>query len=252
MTAPARQRKHAACRRIASAALNAVAALFARRPDAVKRLFYTAAMKELAGPLCAAMAAAHRPYRMLDEAEIDRAAGTVHHGGIVAVAEPRRSRHHRLRAAAAHAAAAGAGRGEQPAQPGRHRPQRRLLRRPALLLHETPRQAMPSDAAYRTAEGGLEHLELHKTRNLGRALTALEPYLPHGGRDADARRDAAAEPAARPPGRPGAGQRGARRVVRGAGGLPPQVRILGAGPVQSLNVAQAAAVLLAALTNPVA
>ena len=31
-----------------------------------------------------------------------------------------------------------------------------------------------------------------------------------------------------------------------------QVRILGAGPVQSLNVAQAAAVLLAALTNPVA
>jgi TrmH RNA methyltransferase len=31
-----------------------------------------------------------------------------------------------------------------------------------------------------------------------------------------------------------------------------RVRILGAGPVQSLNVAQAAAVLLAALTNPVA
>ena len=46
----------------------------------------------------------------------------------------------------------------------------------ALLLHETPLQAMPSDAAYRTAEGGLEYLVLHKTRNLRKALVALDPY----------------------------------------------------------------------------
>ncbi len=231
---------------------NAVAALFVRRPEAVKRLFYTAAMKEVAGPHCAALAAAHRPYRMLDEAEITRAAGSVHHGGIVAVAEPRRvtiidfvrppklplllvldgvSNPHNLGAIARSAAFFGV-RG--------------------LLFHEVQGQAMPSDAAYRTAEGGLEHLELHKTRNLGRALTALEPHY----RTVAATLTADAMPLQNlPRDRPvalvlGNEERGVSFEAREA--CRRKVRILGAGPVQSLNVAQAAAVLLAALTNPVA
>jgi TrmH RNA methyltransferase len=231
---------------------NAVAALFARRPDAVRRLFYIPAMKEAAGPFCAVMAAARRPYRMVDEAEIARVAGSVHHGGIVAVAEPRHlaiidfvrpprypllvvldgvSNPHNLGAIARSAAFFGAG---------------------GLLLHEVPGQAMPSDAAYRTAEGGLEHLELHKTRNIVKALAALEPHY----RTVAATLTADAMPLqSLPRDRPvalvlGNEERGVSAAAVEA--CRRRVRILGAGPVQSLNVAQAAAVLLAALTNPVA
>jgi TrmH RNA methyltransferase len=232
--------------------INAVAALFARRPDAVKRLFYTTAMREQAGPLCAQLAKLRRPYRLLEEAEMARAAGSVHHGGIAAIAEPRRvsiidfvrpprmpllvvldgvSNPHNLGAIARSAAFFGAG---------------------GLLLHEIPTQAMPSDAAYRTAEGGLEFLELHKTRNIGRALAALEPHY----RTVAATLTPDAMPLQNlPRDRPVALVLGNEEHGISAAALDAcrrRVRILGAGPVQSLNVAQAAAVLLAALTNPVA
>ncbi len=229
---------------------NAVAALFARRPTAAKRLFYTEALRAKAGPFCAIMAAARRPYRLLDDAEMARAAGTAHHGGIACVAEPRRveiidfvrppkmqlllvldgvSNPHNLGAIARSAAFFGAG---------------------ALLLHEVPWQAMPSDAAYRTAEGGLEHLELHKTRNLGKALAALDPHY----RTVAATLTADAAPLQTlPRDRPialvlGNEERGISYEANEA--CRRKVRILGAGPVQSLNVAQAAAVILAALTDP--
>ena len=231
---------------------NAVAALFARRPEAVKRLFYTTAMKEQAGPFCAALAKLHRPYRLLDEPDMVKAAGSIHHGGIAAIAEPRTvaiidfvrpprfdllvvldgvSNPHNLGAIARSAAFFGV---------------------KAMLLHEVPMQAMPSDAAYRTAEGGLEHLELHKTRNLRKALAALEPHYRTVA--ATLTRDAMPLQTL-PRDRPIALVLGNEERGVGFDALEAcrrQVRILGAGPVQSLNVAQAAAVLLAALTNPVA
>ena len=193
---------------------NAVAALFARRPEAARRLFYTSAMREAAGPLCAAMAAAHRPPKMALLVVLD------------GVSNP-----HNLGAIARSAAFFGAG---------------------GLLLHEVPGQAMPSDAAYRTAEGGLEHLELHKTRNLRKALAALEPHYRTVA--ATLARDAMPLQTL-PRDRPvalvlGNEERGVSADA--LEGCRRRVRILGAGPVQSLNVAQAAAVLLAALTNPVA
>ena len=230
---------------------NAVSALFARRPEAAKRLFYTAAMKEQAGPLCAVMASQRRPYRLLDEAEIAKAAGSIHHGGIVAVASPRPvgiidfvrpprfkllvvldgvSNPHNLGAIARSAAFFGAG---------------------GLLLHEAGGQAMPSDAAYRTAEGGLEYLELHRTRNLRRALTALEPHY----RTVAATLTPDAMPLQTlPRDRPialvlGNEERGVS--FEALEHCRRRVRILGPGKLQSLNVAQAAAVLLAALTDPV-
>jgi TrmH RNA methyltransferase len=232
--------------------INAVAALFARRPEAVKRLFYTTVMREQAGPLCAQMAKLRRPYRLLEDGEMARVAGSVHHGGIAAIAEPRRvsiidfvrpprlpllvvldgvSNPHNLGAISRSAAFFGAG---------------------GLLLHEIPSQAMPSDAAYRTAEGGLEYLELHKTRNIGRALAALEPHY----RTVAATLAPDAMPLQNlPRDRPVALVLGNEEHGISAAALEAcrrRVRILGAGPVQSLNVAQAAAVLLAALTNPVA
>ena len=231
---------------------NAVAALFARRPEAAKRLFYTADMKEMAGPLCAVMAKQRRPYRMLDEADMAKAAGSIHHGGVAVVAEARRvdiidfvrppkmallvvldrvSNPHNLGAIARSAAFFGAG---------------------GLLFHEVPGQAWPSDAAYRTAEGGLEYLELHKTRNLPKALEALEPHYRTVA--ATLARDAMPLQTL-PRDRPIALVLGNEEIgvsVAAAEACRRRVRILGAGPVQSLNVAQAAAVLLAALTDPAA
>ena len=229
---------------------NAVAATFACRPDSVVRLFYTDDTKGDAGPFCAAMAAMRRPYRLLPPDELERVAGTPHHGGICAVATSRLvdildfanpPRHplmlvldsvgnpHNLGAIARSAAFFGVG---------------------ALLLHDTPLQAMPSDAAYRVAEGGLEHLQVLRTRNLRKALLALTP---HYRTVAATLAPDAAPVRALPRDRPvclvlGNEERGVGWEALEA--CRRHIRIVGAGPVQSLNVAQAAAVLLHELTQP--
>lgn len=229
--------------------LNAVAALFAQRPQAVERLFYAEAMKQQVGAFCAAMAAAHKPYRMLEEPELEKVAGTIHHGGVAAVAQERPvpildmanipkakfllildgiGNPHNLGAIARSAAFFGV----------RH-----------MLIGEGPGHAMPSDAAYRTAEGGLEYLEITRTRHLPRALDQIRKHYrtvatalsPDAHTMADLPRD-----------RPIA-------LVLGheEDGVAPDVlavcrrkiRIPGSGTVQSLNVAQAAAVLLSHLAG---
>ena len=228
---------------------NAVAALFTRRPDDVNRLYYTGAMKEQAGPLCAQLAQMRRPYRLLPDDEMQRAAGTIHHGGLCALTVPREvpmldwqavPRHkllvvldgignpHNLGAIARSAAFFGAG---------------------ALLLHDLPGAAMPSDAAYRVAEGGLEHVELYRTKSLRSALLAMDKHY----RTIAAPLLPAAVPVGRlPRARPvalvlGNEERGIG--VEAAATCRRQVRIPGSSAVQSLNVAQAAAVLLFALTQ---
>jgi len=229
--------------------LNAVSAAFARRPDAVLRLFYLPAQKVAAGLLCAVLATARKPYRMVEAEELAKIAGTPHHGGIVAVtkplvpaildmADPPRGKlllvldgignPHNLGAIARSAAFFGV---------------------PAMLIGEGPGNAMPSDAAFRTAEGGLEHLALFRTRDLPRALLALTPHY----RTVATTLDRSALPLADlPRDRPIALVLGNEET-----GLSPavvaacrrQVRIAGSGRVQSLNVAQATAVLLHALSG---
>ncbi len=223
----------------------AVAALFARRPNDVERLFYTHAAREQAGPFCALLAAARKPYRLLEPEDMAKAAGTQHHAGLVAVARARRvavldlseppkgrtllvldgiGNPHNLGAIARSAAFFGV---------------------PALLIGEGG--AMPSDAAYRTAEGGLEHLELYGTMDLPGALHALRR---HYRTVAATLSDTATPLADLPRDRPvalvlGNEERGVSPEVAAA--CRRQVRIVGAGAVQSLNVAQAAAVLLGSI-----
>ena len=228
--------------------LNAVSATFACRPDAVVRLFYTEAAKMQAGPLCAEMARLHRPYRLLPDDEMERAAGTPHHGGIVAIATERPlgmmdfvrpprypfllvldgvGNPHNLGAIARSAAFFGVR---------------------ALLLHDMPLQAMPSDAAYRVAEGGLEHLEVYRTRNLRKALLALDP---HYRTVAATLTDDAVPPTSLPRDRPVALVLGNEERGVGFEALETcrrRVRVPARGPMQSLNVAQSAAVLMHALT----
>ena len=224
--------------------INAVSAVFATRPGDVRRLFYSADQRQAVGPFCAELAHTHRPYRMLDGPELDRAAGTVHHGGVAAVVAPRivapvdfvrPPRHdllvildgignpHNLGAVARSAAFFGVG---------------------AMVLHQTPLQAMPTDAAYRVAEGGMEHLDLFLTRNIRKCLQALDPFY----RTVAATLTADAAPLERlPRDRPVALVLGNEENGVSFDALQAcrrQVRISGRGGVQSLNVAQAAAVLL--------
>lgn len=222
----------------------AVSALFARRPADALRLFYADALRGRVGPFCAVLARGRRPYRMLPPDELARVAGTPRHGGVVAAARPRSvpvfdparpplvplllvldgvGNPHNLGAIARSAAFFGAG---------------------ALLLRDGPGQAMPSGAAYRTAEGGLEHLDLYRAPDLAACLRALAPRY---RTVAAALADDAVPPSGVPRDRPialvlGNEERGASREVLAACGG--RVRIPGSGRVQSLNVAQAAAVLL--------
>jgi RNA methyltransferase, TrmH family len=204
--------------------LKPVDALFTRRADSVQRLFYLPELKAAAGPYCARVAAARKPYRMVEAEELEKIAGTPRLLLVLdGIGNP-----HNLGAIARSAAFFGV---------------------EALLLSEGLGDALPSDAAYRTSEGGLEWLDLYRSRNLPNVLAGIEPYY----RTVAASLGRDAVPLAElPRDRPIA-------LVLGNeenGVSPPvlevcrrQVRIAGAGRVQSLNVAQAAAVLLADLAG---
>jgi len=231
------------------AGLSAVAALFARRPDAVLRLFYVAARRREAGPLCKLLAASRKPYREVPPEELARIAGSTHHGGIVAVAAVRDvpelgapfppallkarvlpmvdgvGNPHNLGAIARSAAFFGCA---------------------GLLLSEDARQAGLSDAAYRTAEGGLEHLSLHRVSNPAVALRAIAPRFTTVAAVAEG----GVAPEALPRGKPFAlvlGNEEAGPTPAAVAACAHRVTLPGSGRVESLNVSVAAAVLIHAL-----
>ena len=156
------------------AGFSAVSALFQRAPERVVRLFYEERQARHVGEFCARMAQLRRPYRMVDADELTKIAGTVLHGGVVAVAEP------------------------QPEQPLTVAECKRLLNSGTtlfvldgignphnvgaiarslaffgfehLVFTDHPLQAGLSDAAYRIAEGGLDWLNIWRVSNLAGLL----------------------------------------------------------------------------------
>lgn len=233
--------------------LNAVGALFRKRPDAALRLFFTDALSRAAGPFAKTMAELHRPYRLVPEEELAQVSGTTHHGGICVVAKPLWfewlnpekpprtplllvldgvANPHNLGAIARSAAFFGLGH---------------------LVLGDHPQQARLSDAAFRTAEGGIEHLTIWRSTDLVADLRAFDRHF----RTVAAVADAEAAPLPEVPrDRPvmlvlGNEETGVRPWV--AAGCRRRVRIVGSGAVESLNVAQAASVLafaLGGIVNP--
>jgi RNA methyltransferase, TrmH family len=230
--------------------LAAVCALFDCDPDRVERLFFVPGLVREVGPLCQILAVAHKPYREVDEAELARVAGTVLHGGIVAIARPRP-----LIELDPDAARRWAREGKplllldgvgNPHNLGAIARTAAFFGLERLVLTDRPEQALPSDAAYRVAEGGLEHLTVYRVRlpaalvGLRAAYRILGTSLAKGsiplGRTAD----------------------GPVALILGneETGLDPAtlaacdevVRIPGSGRVQSLNVASAAAILIYLLT----
>lgn len=233
---------------------NAVRALFLRRPEQVVRLHYTEARREVAGPLCRYLARHRRSYREGPPEELARIAGTEHHGGIVALAEPRRAERLPevlpaiLRAAPVLPVLDGVG---NPHNLGAIARSAAFFGCKALLLSGDPRQADLSDAAFRTSEGALEHLAVFRADDLPEALRRLRAA---GLLVAAAVASGGVEPSRVPRGRGpvalvlGNEEQGPGPDVLAA--CDGTVTLAGSGLVESLNVSNAAAVLLHALTAP--
>src|ERR1044071_3759575 len=65
--------------------LAAVRARFARDAGSIQRLYFDYATGRKIGVMCKTLAAAKKIYRCVEPPELEKIAGTVHHGGIVAV-----------------------------------------------------------------------------------------------------------------------------------------------------------------------
>ena len=140
--------------------LAAVRARWRRDPQSIRRLFFDEATARKIGVMTKAMAGARRVYRCVGAEELARIAGSVHHGGIVAVvAGPR------LAAPKAEDLRRWAARGEGVLvldRVGNAHNLGALARTAAffgvahLVVAMDPAAAKPNDAAYRVAEGGLE------------------------------------------------------------------------------------------------
>ncbi len=144
----------------------AVSTLFARHPAEVRRLFFDAATGRRAGEFCSQLALHKKVYRQVESAELEKVAGTKLHGGIVAVI------------------------GERPlkkvtrevlADWARTKPPLLLLDRvsnannvgaivrtaaffgvKAIIVPDHPAQALPGEAAWRVAEGGMEFVDFYR------------------------------------------------------------------------------------------
>jgi TrmH RNA methyltransferase len=232
--------------------LAAVAALFEHDPRRVERLFFEDRVKGEVGPFCRTLARARKPYRQVDKAELARVAGTPLHGGVVAIAAPRPLAEFDRSAVPIWAKNGkpllvldGIG---NPHNLGAIIRSAAFFGLERIVLADRPDQALPSDASYRVAEGGLEHVELHRAP-LPAALFELRPAyrvvgtaLGHGAM----------------PGRLESEPPVALVFGNEETGLDPATiaacdqvwSIPGSGRVQSLNVAAAAAILLYLVSCP--
>jgi RNA methyltransferase, TrmH family len=226
--------------------LAAVRALFETDSGRVERLFFESGLRAEARGFCAALRSVRKPYREVEASELARIAGTVLHGGIAAIARPRPL-----------------GNFDPAAVPGWARDGKPLLvldgvgnphnlgaiaRTAAffgierIVLADRPDQALPSDASYRIAEGGLDHLTLYQAPLPG-ALANLRPaYHVIGttlGEGSILRGRHAGKPIALILGNEEKGL--APAMVAACDEI---VTIQGSGRVQSLNVAAAAAILI--------
>ncbi len=245
---PVKPKEHTVC------GLAAVKALFAHDAGAIKRLYFDYPTGRRIGIICKVLAQAKKLYRCIEPVELEKISGTVHHGGIVAVIEPRvmhPPRPEDLR------------RWAQAREPlllldriGNAHNLGAIVRSAAffgvkhIVIPDDPEQAKPCEAAYRVAEGGMEHVEIHAVTSLAGFISEARPFFRvvgtsvRGAAPVVGRETRVATPKA--PERPvalvlGNEERGLAPDVAAA--CDALVRIPGGGAIESLNVSAAAAVL---------
>lgn len=229
--------------------LAAVKARFARDPGSIQRLFFDLATSKQIGVICKVLAQNKKVYRCVEPAELEKIAGSIHHGGIVAVvATPA------LRVPTADDVKKWAKRGEAVLVLDRIGNAHNLgaIARtaaffgvPRIVIPDDPAAAKPSESAHRVAEGGFENVEVWQTKGLAAFVKELVAAgydvigaATRGGRP-DAPRDATRKPLALVLGNEEQGL--APGVLAACTRL---VTIPGSGKVESLNVSVAAAVLM--------
>jgi RNA methyltransferase, TrmH family len=235
--------------------LAAVRARFQRDAKSIHRLYFDYPTGRKIGLMCKALAAARKIYRCVEPAELEKIAGTVHHGGIVAVTDAH---------APAPAAAADIASWVRRREPllvldrvsnahnlGAIARTAAFFGVPRIVIPDDPSAARPNDAAYRVAEGGLESVEVRLMppgpsflRDLAAAGYEVVGAATSGGAKAAFPLRKGPAPAGRPP----------VALVLGneEHGLAPDlvaactrlVTIPGSDQVESLNVSAAAAVLI--------
>src|ERR1019366_1126215 len=238
--------------------LAAVRASFARDPASIQRLFFDYATGRQVGVMSKVLAQAKKVYRCVEPAELEKIAGSIHHGGIVAVvaAAP-------LRTPSAEDLRAWARRGEAVLVLDRIGNAHNLgaIARtaaffgvPRLVIPDDAAAARPNDAAHRVAEGGFEHLEVWRApglaafaRELAAAGFEVVGAATRGGRLGAATTVRSAEGSAPATPKPialvlGNEEQGLAPDVAAA--CTRLVTIPGSGKVESLNVSVAAAVLM--------
>lgn len=224
-------------------------ARFARDAASIKRLYFDYGTGRRIGVMCKALAQARKVYRCAEPGELEKIAGTVHHGGIVAVVESlplpvatadrvrawmqrrepllvldRIGNAHNLGAIVRTAAFFGV---------------------PRIVLPADPAAARPNDAAHRVAEGGFEFLEVWSTPETVGFLRELAA----AGYDVVGAATQGGAP------RPDAGNRtrpSALVLGNEEQGLAPAVAaactrlvtLPGSGKIESLNVSVAGAILI--------
>lgn len=228
--------------------LAAVRAQFAADAGAIKRLFFDYPTAKRVGVMTKALAKAKKIYRCVEPAELEKIAGTVHHGGIVAIVSAPTLRSplaSEIRTWAQH---------REPLlvldRIGNAHNLGALVRTAAffgvskIVIPTDPAAALPGDAAHRVAEGGMAHVEILR-------VPALAPFL---RTLAEAGFEVIG--AATRGGRPDAPVAKDRPIALVLGneehGLAPEVleactrrvTIPGSGKVESLNVSVAGAVLM--------
>jgi len=232
--------------------LNAVRSRFEADSDSVKRLFFNRATAPQVGDLCRWMAQERLVYRCVESSELELISGSIHHGGVVVVVDPPE-----LRTPEMSEVRRWAGRGETLLLLDRISNVHNLgaiIRSAAffgvtrLILPDHREAALPTEATYRVAEGGLDHVEIFLVDHLAsfiRAARSCYFFVGAATRGGDPRMaSGGALPRALVLGNEEDGL--SQEVASACNAL---VTIPGSPHVESLNVSAAAAVLLWELTR---
>lgn len=234
--------------------LAAVRARFDRDPGSILRLFFDEATAPRVGAICKALAQAKRIYRQVEPAELEKIAGSVHHGGIVAAVRAPALRRVEAAELAAWAAAGEAvlvlDRIGNAHNLGAIARTTAFFGVPRIIIPDSAAAARPSDSAHRVAEGGLEQVEVL----LAPDLVALARDLAGAGYEVVGAATRGAISLRTKPKRDPDAPRKPVAIVLGneEQGLAPGlaeacsrlVTIPGTGKIESLNVSVAAGVLL--------
>lgn len=231
--------------------IGAVQARFERNPASIKRLFFDERTGRKLGAMCKTLAAARKVYRCVPPAELARIAGSIHHGGVVAVVEPAKLRAPGPRDVAGWAARRAPlvllDRIGNPHNLGAIVRTAGFFGVVDIIVPTHPEAALPNDAAHRVAEGGLEHVTVWRTPDMVGFMRALAEagYAVIGAATRGGAVESAActtKPVALVLGNEESGLSPA--VTKACTQL---VTIAGSGAVESLNVSVAGAVLMYAL-----